>query len=645
MRIHYNNREIDLPSQSRGEDLAEQLHLTQPDQALVILINGVCLDLSSELKEGDVVQFLHFEDPKGEEVFWHTSAHVLAQGVLRLWPDALPAIGPPIEGGFYYDFARLSLSEEDLPKLEKEIKKILAEKWKPQRRVFKDKKEALLEFQHNPYKMELIESFDESSPITAYQQGEFFDLCRGPHLPTLGKIRAFKLLKVSGAYWRGNAENEMLTRLYGVSFPDRAQMQAHLHLLEQAKKRDHRLLGAQLDLFSFKEAAPSMPFIHPAGMVIWDRLLSYWHQMHRKAGYVLIKTPQLMTKELWIVSGHWEYYRDNMFITYAGKDKPYAIKPMNCPGCILYYQTHAHSYREFPLKIAEVGHVHRREPSGALSGLLRVQSFHQDDAHLFMKKEQIKQEIENVLSLAKEIYSTFGLSCHFELSTRPEKSIGAREDWDFATKGLQEALDAWGALYRVNEGDGAFYGPKIDLHVRDALGRAWQLGTIQLDFALPERFELEFKDSDGKLKRPIMIHRALFGSIERFFAILIEHFSGKFPLWLSPRPVRLLPVAERHLEYARKVQETIQNKGFECVIDRSMESVSKKVRSAQLLKVNYMLILGDQEEENQTVCLRTRDNFVYGQIDLSSFLNCIEEEYQERHLHSPYQQRKPHANS
>ena len=637
MKVKHNSKEIEIPDGSCAKDLAEKLNLRDPGQALAVSVNGTTRDLTHSLKEGDEVTFWEFEDPEGKEVFWHTSAHVLAQAILRLWPDAIPTIGPPIESGFYYDFAHLTLSEEDFPKVEKEIKKILSENLKPTLHRFSGKAEALQEFRNNPYKKELIERFEEGSLITAYRQGDFFDLCRGPHLPNLGKIKAFKLLKTSGAYWRGDSTQAMLTRIYGISFPDREKMKAHLHMLEEAKKRDHRLIGSKLDLFSFKEEAPAMPFFHPRGMAIWDQLVDYWKETHLKNGYQIIKTPQLMTQELWELSGHWEHYRENMFTVELGEERAYAVKPMNCPGCMLYFKGHSHSYREFPLRIAEFGHVHRREPSGALNGLFRVQSFHQDDAHLFMKPDQIKEEILTVLNLVQEIYQTFGLDYTFELSTRPEKSIGTDQDWEVATAGLQEALDAYGQPYKINEGDGAFYGPKIDLHVHDAIGRRWQCGTVQLDMALPEKFELQYKDSDGHLKRPIMIHRAVFGSIERFLGILIEHFAGKFPFWMSPLPIRLIPVTDRHSPYAQKVMHSIRQAGFLCDCDSSAESVSKKVRNAQLLKVNYMLTVGDKEVENQTISLRTRNNVVHGELHLNDLIEKWKVESQERQLISPFE--------
>ncbi|MBI3211573.1 MAG: threonine--tRNA ligase, partial [Simkania negevensis] len=494
MKTFHQNVPLELSSGATAKEAAQSLHLTEPHQGLAVTINDQLSDLSTHLKEGDKLKFYQFEDPEGKEVFWHTSAHVLAQAVLRLYPKALPTIGPPIDHGFYYDFANLHLSEEDFLKVEKEIKTILAENFRPERVEFKNKKEALEAFGKNPYKKELIESFDESAPITAYRQGEFFDLCRGPHLPNIGKIKAFKLLKTSGAYWRGDSSKEMLTRVYAISFPTKEELSRYLFVLEEAKRRDHRLIAAKLDLFSFKEEAHAMPFIHPKGLRIWDSLISYWKELHEEAGYEMIKTPQLLSKELWERSGHWEHYQENMFICQEKEEKSFALKPMNCPGCMLYYLGKPRSYRDLPWRVGEIGHVHRREPSGALNGLFRVQSFHQDDAHIFMKPEDISDEIIAILHLVSKIYQAFGLDHRIELSTRPKKSIGTDRDWEIATKGLKDALDFWGHIYKINEGDGAFYGPKIDFHVQDAIGRSWQCGTIQLDMALPEKFDLHYMD-------------------------------------------------------------------------------------------------------------------------------------------------------
>ncbi len=616
-------------------DLTKALHLTEPHQAVAADLNGIRVDLSTPLTDGARVRLYGFDEPEGKEVFWHTSAHLLAQAVLRLYPEAKLTIGPPIDQGFYYDFAGVNLSEEDFPKIEQEMEKIVKEGHTTHRICLASRNEALTQFGSNPYKKEIIESLPDET-FTAYKQGEFIDLCRGPHLPALGKIKAIKLLKISGAYWRGDSDREMLTRIYAITFPDRKLLKDYLFALEEAKKRDHRLLGTKLDLFSIQEEAPGMPFIHPKGMIVWNRLVQFWRELHEEFHYVEIKTPQLMGRELWERSGHWAHYRDNMY-AFSIENRQFAIKPMNCPGCMLYYKTKRHSYRELPLRIAEFGHVHRHETSGALSGLFRVRSFHQDDAHLFMTEEQIQSEILSVLKIVERIYDTFGLRYRFELSTRPEASIGTDRDWEVATAGLRNALDAYGKPYRVNEGDGAFYGPKIDIHIQDALNRSWQCGTIQLDMALPEKFELEYMDASGETRRPVMVHRALFGSMERFLGILIEHTAGRFPLWISPVPVRVLTVADRHADYAHDVARQIRACGLLCEVDETSESVNKKVRAAQMEQVNYMLLVGDQELESRTVSLRTRENQVVGSISLTNFLEKALEEYKRKSLKSEFE--------
>lgn len=631
-----DQRKIELPEATTAKELADQLHLTAPHQAIAVTINGKAKDFATPLADGDHVIFYDFEDPEGKYTFWHTSAHILAQAILRLYPDAQPTIGPPIEQGFYYDFGNLTISDEAFEQIEKEMQKIIAENYLSKREEFTTKAEALQAFANNKYKCELIEGLPSDEPLTAYRQGEFFDLCRGPHMYNLGKVKALKLLKVSGAYWRGDAKNDVLTRVYGITFPDRKQLKEYTTMLEEAKKRDHKILGPRLDLFSLKEEAPGMPFIHPKGLYVWNQLIEYLRECLNAHDYVEIKTPTLMTRELWERSGHWANYRQNMFTSHI-EERDFAIKPMNCPGGMLFFKSHVHSYRELPMRVAEIGNVHRFEPSGALSGLFRVRSFHQDDAHIFMEPSQIESEILGVLELADQIYSTFGLEYRLDLSTRPEaNTIGSDEEWDTATKGLKGALDLYGKEYRINEGDGAFYGPKIDFHIKDAINRTWQCGTVQLDMALPERFELEYTSSDGSRKRPVMIHRAIFGSIERFFGILIEHFSGKFPLWLSPVQVRMLTVADRHLPYAQEIQRQLKKAGFQCTIDSSNESVSKKVREAQLAQVNYIVTLGDKEAENNTINLRTRNNVVHGEMSLDFFITAIIKEKNERTLTSPF---------
>jgi threonyl-tRNA synthetase len=627
---------IELESGSTAKDLADKLNLKGPSQSLGANINGKNFDLTKTLNDGDTVILWEFDEPQGKEIFWHTSAHVLAQAILRIWPEAKPTIGPPIENGFYYDFANLTISDTDFDRIEKEMQNVINENYQSKREVLANREEALKSFINNPYKCELIESFNPNDELTAYRQGEYYDLCRGPHLFSLGKIKAIKITKTSGAYWHGDPTKEMLTRIYGISFPDRKMLKDYLTQIEEAKKRDHKVLGPKLDLFSLKEEAPGMPFIHPKGLFVWNQLLFFIRELLDKRDYVEIKTPTLMIRELWEKSGHWSNYRQNMFTSQI-EERDFAIKPMNCPGCMLYYKDGVHSYKELPLRVAEIGNVHRYEPSGSLSGLFRVRSFHQDDAHIFMQPSQIESEITNALELADEIYKAFGLDYRLELSTKPEKNtIGSDAEWENATNGLKNALDHTGRVYKINPGDGAFYGPKIDFHIRDALNRTWQCGTIQLDMALPDKFELEYVAQDGSRQKPVMIHRAIFGSIERFFGILIEHFAGRFPLWLSPVQVRLLTVADRHLPYAEELYRKLKNAKFQVTIDDSSESVSKKVRNAQLAQVNYMLTIGDKELENKTINLRTRDNVVHGELDMNNFLQKIEVERNIRSLTSAY---------
>lgn len=637
MTIHVtlkpSNRKMELPSGSSAQDLARLLHQTAPGEALAVSINGTLRDLASPLKEGDEVSLLSFDEPEGKEVFWHSSAHILAQAVLRLWPEAKPTIGPPIEEGFYYDFANLSISDADFPKIEAEMEAIVKENFSSKREILKDKKAAKEAFGSNPYKIELIEGFPDEE-LTAYRQGEFYDLCRGPHLPSTGKVKALKVLKLSGAYWRGDSAREMLTRIYAITFPERKALKEYLDRIEEAKKRDHKILGPKLGLFSFCEEAPGMPFIHPHGMIIWNGLLHYWRLCHAQAGYVEIKTPMIMGQQIWETSGHWANYRQNMYTT-AIDEREYVVKPMNCPGCMIYYKQGVHSYRELPLRIAEIGHVHRHEASGALSGLMRVRSFHQDDAHVFLESNQIEAEILSIVALVEQLFAPFNLDFTLELSTRPLKNtIGSDEMWEITTEALRQALEKLKRPYRINEGDGAFYGPKIDVHIRDALGRKWQCSTIQLDMSLPERFDLSYVTREGTKERPIMLHRALFGSIERFFGILIEHFAGRFPLWLSPRQVVLIPVADRHHAYAEEVARALKGRGFHVHVDASNESVSKKIRLAQLDQANYMVTLGDVEVEKRTLSIRTRENVQQGEISLEKFVSLLEHEKETRSLTS-----------
>lgn len=635
--ITFNEKEVEVSQESTGYDLIEQLNQREPHQACALFVNGIAKDFSTTLKKGDRVEICPFDDPRGKEVFWHSSAHVLAQAILRLFPDAQPTIGPPIENGFYYDFANLHLSEEDFPNIEKEAQKIIGENAQPKLYTFSSKEEALEAFKDNPFKVELINEFKEDSPITGYKQGEFFDLCRGPHLPQLGKIKAFKCLKTSAAYWRGDQNRETLTRVYAITFPDRKLLKEYLTFLEEAKKRDHRVIGQKLGFFHFFDVAPGMPLIKPHGMILWNKMLDFWRALHTEAGYTEIKSPVMMDRSLWEQSGHWENYRENMYVSEID-ERVFALKPMNCPACMLYYASYKHSYRDLPLRIGEIGNVHRHELSGSLSGLLRVRCFHQDDAHIFMKPDDIEEEIIGVLKLVDQLYTPFGLNYHLELSTRPEsKTIGSDEDWAMTTAALRSALTKWGRDYKVNEGDGAFYGPKIDIHVQDTLKRSWQCGTIQLDMSLPERFNLEYRDSDGSTKRPIMIHRALYGSIERFMAIIIEHFAGRFPFWLNPRQIRVIPVADRHIPFSKEVQAACRKRGLLCDIDTSNESVSKKIRLAQMEQVNYMITLGDQECEEKTLSLRTRSGKQHKNLLLDHFLKQVIQEQEEKCLQSPFE--------
>ncbi|MDH5561122.1 MAG: threonine--tRNA ligase [Deltaproteobacteria bacterium] len=617
---------VELEGGSGGIELARKLKKKLEGPAIALRVNGELRDLKTALRNRDEVQVLTFSDPDGQDIFWHSSAHLLAQAVLRLYPDAQPTIGPSIESGFYYDFANLSITEAEFPRIEDEMAKIVKERFEPRRIEYKSKDEALKEFNGNPFKTELIES--QSATISAYQQGEFTDLCLGPHLPHTGLIQAFKVMKTSGAYWRADAANEQLTRVYAISFPDKKQLSAHLRFLEEAKKRDHRVVGRQLDLFSFHIEAPGMPFFHPKGMIIWDELMKYWEEEHKKAGYTKIKTPVMLSQELWEKSGHWENYRENMYVSEI-EEKAFIIKPMNCPGGMLFYKEHQYSYKQLPMRVAEIGNVHRHEMSGALSGLFRVRSFHQDDAHIFMKPVDISSEIKNVLDLSARMYQVFGLEYHLELSTRPEKSIGNDQQWNEATKGLKDALDSGGYDYVINEGDGAFYGPKIDMHIRDAIGRTWQCGTVQLDMMLPERFDLSYITDDGSKKRPVMIHRVVYGSIERFFGVLVEHFAGKFPLWLSPVQLRILPVNENHIAYAEKINQLFDKAGLRGEVDHTSESISKKVRLAQLDQVNYIMVVGEKELEADTVTVRA-SNQVLGAYSPLQVIKSLQKEIKDR---------------
>ncbi len=589
--------------------------------------DGRLVDIGEEEK---VKNYLSFADEAGREIYWHSTSHIMAQAVKRLFPEAKLAIGPAIEEGFYYDFdIPRPLTDEDLEEIEKEMRKIIQEDL-PFRReeVSKEEAQKIFAERGETYKVEILEEIEESK-VTLYEQGEFLDLCRGPHVPSTGYIKAFKLLSVSGAYWRGREDNPMLQRIYGISFDSEEKLQEFLKRREEAKRRDHRRLGRELDLFSLHEEGPGFPFFHPRGMVVINALLDLWRREHLKRGYQEVKTPMILERALWEQSGHWEHYRDNMYFTKID-DRDFAIKPMNCPGGILIFKSQLHSYRELPLRWAELGLVHRHELSGVLHGLMRVRCFTQDDAHIFMEPHQVKQEIIGVIELADYFYRLFDFTYEVELSTRPENSMGSDEMWDLATRSLEEALRELEVDYRVNPGEGAFYGPKIDFHLRDCLGRRWQCGTIQLDFAMPEKFDLYYIGEDGNRHRPVMLHRTVLGSIERFLGILIEQFAGAFPLWLAPVQVVILPIAERHIDYAREIKDVIFSEEIRVEINDENATLGAKIRKAEVEKVPYLAIIGDREMENRTLSIRKRKKGDIGSFTLDELLKNLKREIEEK---------------
>ena len=592
-------------------------------------LNGRKLDLGSTIERDAAVRFITTKDPEGLEIMRHSAAHVMAQAILHLYPDARLTIGPVVEDGFYYDIDMPPVSEEDFARIEAEMKNIVQAKLPIQRREV-SKADALALYKNEPYKLEMIRELQDGT-ISLYRQGDFFDLCRGPHVPDSGFVKAFKLMKVSGAYWRADQTKAQLQRVYGIAFFDKKDLKAHLDFIEEARKRNHRRIGTALDLFSFRDEAPGMPFFHPRGMAMWNALLAYWREEHRAAGYVEIKTPILLQRQLWERSGHWENYRENMY-TAVIDETDYAVKPMNCPGGMLLFSRRHHSYRDLPVRAAEVGLVHRHELSGVLNGLFRVRAFHQDDAHIFMTPDQIQAEILGVLHLVERIYKTFGLGFHLELSTRPEKSIGTDAQWELATSGLQAALDAYGMPYKTNPGDGAFYGPKVDVHIKDALGRTWQCGTVQLDMSLPERFDLTYIGPDNERHRPIMIHRVIYGSIERFFGILVEHFAGQFPLWLAPVQAGILPINDDLVPFAQSVAARLEKVGLRTEVDPRSESLNKKVRDAQLSKIPLILTCGAKEKESGTISVRTLDGQVRQGVPMAAFEQGALENVRQRKL-------------
>jgi threonyl-tRNA synthetase len=614
-------------------DLAQSISRNLGKSALVGEVNGCLVDLNYKLKNNDEVNILSDDSEKAVEVIRHSSAHIMAQAVKRLYKNAKLAIGPSIANGFYYDFdIDTTIIKEDLEKIEKEMNKIVKENLKFEK-IDVSKEEALKIMKDNDeiYKVELINDLPEGEKISLYKQGDYIDLCRGPHIPSTKYAKAFKLISVAGAYWRGNEKNKMLQRVYGVAFSNLKELEIHLHNLEEAKKRDHRKLGKELKLFTFAEEGPGFPFFLPKGVILKNSLIDFWRKIHYEAGYVEVETPIMLNKKLWETSGHWYHYKENMYTSMID-DEEFALKPMNCPGGMIVYKSDSHSYRDFPMRVGELGRVHRHELSGALHGLMRVRAFTQDDAHIFMLPEQIKSEIKGVVELIDKVYSIFGFKYHVELSTRPEDSMGSDEEWKMAEDSLRGALDELNLQYVINEGDGAFYGPKIDFHLEDSIGRTWQCGTIQLDFQLPQRFELEYVGSDNEKHRPIVIHRVIFGSIERFIGILIEHFAGKFPTWLAPVQVKVLPISDKFNNYCDEVVKQFNENGIRVEIDQRNEKIGYKIREARNERVPYIVIIGEKEEGEGNISLRSRKNGDEGSINVKDLIERINNEIKNKYI-------------
>ncbi|SHI06748.1 threonyl-tRNA synthetase [Clostridium collagenovorans DSM 3089] len=605
-------------------ELANSISRNLAKSAIVGEVNGTLVGLDYKLNDNDEVNILTSDDERAMEVIRHSTSHVMAQAVKRLYKDVKLAIGPSIDNGFYYDFdIEKPFSVEELQKIEKEMNKIIQENLSFDKiDISREEAIKLMEDKGESYKVELIKDLPEDVKISLYKQGDFIDLCRGPHIPSTKYIKAFKLTGVAGAYWRGNDKNKMLQRIYGVGFANKTLLETHLHNLEEAKKRDHRKLGKELKLFTFTEEGPGFPFFLPKGVILKNTLIEFWRELHQKAGYVEIETPIMLNKRLWETSGHWYHYKENMYTSTIDEEE-FALKPMNCPGGMLVYKSESHSYRDFPMRVGELGRVHRHELSGALHGLMRVRAFTQDDAHIFMLPDQIKSEIKGVVDLIDKVYSSFGFKYSLELSTRPEDSMGSDEEWELAENSLKAALDELNLDYKINEGDGAFYGPKIDFHLEDSIGRTWQCGTIQLDFQLPQRFELDYIGSDGEKHRPIVIHRVIFGSIERFIGILIEHFAGKFPTWISPVQVKILPISEKFSDYAESVKAQLVSKGIRSEIDGRDEKIGYKIREARNERVPYMIVVGEKEQSNNEISLRSRKNGEEGSLKLQELIDRI----------------------
>lgn len=608
-------------------DAAKAISNSLGKKAVVAKVDGKRTDLDHALVDGTKVEFFTLADEEGLRALRHTASHIMAQAILRLWPETKLAIGPAIENGFYYDMdTEHVFSPEDFPKIEQEMAKIIKENYTlTHREIARADALKLFAETDDTYKYELVRDLPEDAVLTLYTQGEFTDLCAGGHVPSTGKVKAFKLMSVAGAYWRGDEKNKMLQRIYGTAFPTKEALDEYLFMLEEAERRDHRKLGKDLDLFSFQPEGPGFPFFHPKGMILRNNLLQLWRELHQEYGYDEIQTPIILNRDLWMQSGHWDHYRENMYFTKIdGED--YAVKPMNCPGGILYFKNNLRSYRDLPMRVAELGLVHRHEMHGALHGLFRVRCFTQDDAHLFILPSQMKEEILKVFELFDRIYRAFGLEYRVELSTRPDDAMGDEKIWELATDTLREAMESSGVEYRVNEGDGAFYGPKLDFHIKDSLGRTWQCGTIQLDMQMPERFDVTYIGEDGEKHRPVMLHRAGFGSIERFIGILIEHYAGKFPTWLAPVQVKVIPVTEHQLDYAKEVARTLQAADIRVEIDERNEKLGYKIRGAQLEKVPYMLILGNREVDARTISVRARDGEETNDVQTADFLAQLQKE-------------------
>ena len=631
MDIRINGENYSVENGLSVYDAAKSAGIAVPREVIAAEINGETHDLTAPVRDGDEVRLLTFDDEGGKKTFFHTASHILAQAVKRLYPEVKLTIGPAIDNGFYYDFdSDVTFAAEELEKIEAEMKKIVKENLKIERFTLpRDEAKKLMEEKGEPYKVMLIDRVPDGEEISFYKQGEFTDLCAGPHLFSTGAVKAFKLIQCTGAYWEGDSKNKMLQRVYGAAYPTKEALAAYLDMLEEAKKRDHRKLGKELGLFTIMEEGPGFPFFLPNGMVLRNTLIEYWREVHKRYGYVEISTPMILNRSLWERSGHWAHYKDNMYTTVIdGAD--FAIKPMNCPGGMLVYKSEMHSYRDLPLRMGELGVVHRHELSGALHGLFRVRCFTQDDAHIFMTWDQMKDEIKNVVRLFDEVYSVFGLTYQIEVSTMPEDHMGDVKDWDFATETLKQAVTEMGKDYVINEGDGAFYGPKLDFHLSDCLGRTWQCGTIQLDMQLPERFELEYMGADNEKHRPVMIHRVVLGSIERFIGIITEHYAGAFPMWLAPVQVKVLAIGEGHVEYANKVKDALEAKHIRVEVDARNEKIGYKIREAQLKKVPYMLVVGDKETADGLVSVRSRSDGELGQMTIEEFVNRAVEEVENK---------------